>query len=70
MPSADTSVESFSSIHTNNFPDILRKMGISILVSTYQAGRLVVLRPDGQSLNTHFIAHQKSMGMAGNTTLA
>ena len=36
------------------FPPLLEQLGISVLVTTYQAGKLVVLRADGGVLNTHF----------------
>src|SRR3954451_24520141 len=42
------------SVHTSNFSAMLQELGISILVTTYQAGKLVMLRPDGDRLNTHF----------------
>src|SRR5262245_35057234 len=52
------------SVHTSNFPAILQELGISLLVSTYQAGKLVVLRADGDKLNTHFRGFNKPMGLA------
>jgi uncharacterized protein (TIGR03032 family) len=52
------------SIHTGNFSPILQKLGISVLVTTYQAGKLVMLRPDGERLNTHFRSFGKPMGLA------
>jgi uncharacterized protein (TIGR03032 family) len=52
------------STFTESFPAVLRQLGISILVSTYQAGKLVVLRADGERLNTHFRDFQKPMGIA------
>lgn len=52
------------SVHTSNFAQILSQMGASLLVTTYQAGRLVVLRDDGGVLNTHFRLLSKPMGMA------
>jgi uncharacterized protein (TIGR03032 family) len=52
------------SVHTRNFPDVLRSLGISLAVSTYQAGRLVLLRADGERVNTHFRAFAKPMGVA------
>ena len=52
------------SVHTTNLPGILEHFGISLLVTTYQAGKLVILRPDGQVLNTHFRNFKKPMGMA------
>jgi hypothetical protein len=35
-----------------------------VLVTTYQAGRLVILRNDGGVLNTHFRLFPKPMGLA------
>jgi uncharacterized protein (TIGR03032 family) len=34
------------------------------MVTTYQAGKLVMLRPDGDHLNTHFRGFNKPMGLA------
>ena len=58
------SVEPLRSTHTSTFPELLAHFGVSVLVTTYQAGRLVVLRADGGMLNTHFRMFQKPMGMA------
>src|SRR5436190_14223969 len=52
------------SVHTSNFSAILQELGVSVLVTTYQAGRLVMLRADGDRLNTHFRGFSKPMGMA------
>ncbi len=52
------------SVHTPNFPELLRELGISLVVSTYQAGRLVLVRDDGERVNTHFRAFGKPMGVA------
>ncbi|MEO0867933.1 MAG: TIGR03032 family protein [Cyanobacteria bacterium J06642_11] len=52
------------SIHTNNFPGLLSTLGISLVVSTYQAGKVVLVRADGGTLNTHFRVFQKPMGLA------
>ncbi len=52
------------SVHTSNFAAILQELGISLLVTTYQAGKLVMLRPDGERLNTHFRGFSKPMGLA------
>lgn len=52
------------SIHTPNFPDLLRGLGIALVVSTYQAGRLVLLRAEGDHINTHFRTFAKPMGVA------
>jgi uncharacterized protein (TIGR03032 family) len=53
------------SVHSSSLPALLRKLGVSVLVTTYQAGKLVVLRaqPDGV-LNTHFRNFKQPMGLA------
>jgi uncharacterized protein (TIGR03032 family) len=50
--------------HTPNFPALLRQLGASLLVTTYQAGKLVLVRDEGDHLNTHFRVFQAPMGMA------
>jgi uncharacterized protein (TIGR03032 family) len=52
------------SVHTTSFPELLAHLGASVLVTTYQAGKLVVLRNDGGVLNTHFRNLAKPMGLA------
>ena len=61
---ASAQLEPLRSVHTSTFPQILNQRGISVLVSTYQAGRLVVLRADLNVLNTHFRGFPKPMGVA------
>ena len=64
QPEAPPPEQSFTSSHTSNFPNLLRELRISLLVSTYQAGKLIVVRADGDSLNTHFRDFYSPMGMA------
>src|SRR5262249_3145444 len=52
------------SVHTTSFPLILGQLGASVLVSTYQTGKLVALRSDDGVLNTHFRGFQRPMGLA------
>src|SRR5262245_62780335 len=52
------------SVHTTNFPAILDQLGSSLAVTTYQAGKLVLVRSDGGVINTHFRAFNKPMGLA------
>jgi uncharacterized protein (TIGR03032 family) len=52
------------SVHTTTFAEILEQFGISLLVTTYQAGKLVVLRADHGVINTHFRSFSKPMGLA------
>src|SRR4051794_38642222 len=51
-------------VHTPGFPSLLRQLGASLLVTTYQAGKLVMVRDEGDHLNTHFRAFAAPMGMA------
>jgi hypothetical protein len=51
-------------METANFAAILQELGVSVLVTTYQAGKLVMLRPKGERLNTHFRGFSKPMGLA------
>jgi uncharacterized protein (TIGR03032 family) len=70
MPTAPDTVLppalAFSSVHTGNLPPLLDKLASSLVISTYQAGKLIVARPDGAVLNTHFIDLRKPMGLAAN----
>ena len=52
------------SVHTSSFPELLSALNVSVAVSTYQASRLVLLRPADGTLNTHFRAFDKPMGVA------
>ncbi len=54
------------SVHTTNLPDILNQLGISLVISTYQAGKLIVLRADGNTINTHFRVFDRPMGLAAD----
>jgi len=51
-------------VHTTSFPALLRQLGTSLLVTTYQAGKLVMVRAEGDHLNTHFRAFHAPMGLA------
>jgi uncharacterized protein (TIGR03032 family) len=53
------------SIHTAAFGQLLAKAGVSLLVSTYQAGKLVIIRADRAGhVNTHFRTFNRPMGVA------
>src|SRR5580692_3057055 len=61
-PVVPTSV--LRAVHTPNFPEILRRLRASLLVTTYQAGKLVMVRDEGDHLNTHFRTLRAPMGLA------
>ncbi len=52
------------SVHTPSFPALLNHMKSSLLVTTYQADKLVVIRADGNKINTHFRTYNHPMGLA------
>ena len=51
-------------VHTPNFPALLRGLNASLLVTTYQAGKLVMVREEGDRLNCHFRTLAAPMGLA------
>ena len=51
----ETQPNPLRSVYTSNFPNILEAFGISLAVSTYQAGRVILVRREQNGgLNTHF----------------
>ncbi|MEO0369758.1 MAG: TIGR03032 family protein, partial [Pseudomonadota bacterium] len=56
--------EALHSQHTSTFLDFLNQARASLVVSTYQAGKLILLRADQDSVNTHFVNLAKPMGVA------
>src|SRR4051794_25707875 len=64
VPPAMEAPTPLRAVHTTNFPALLRQLGAALLVTTYQAGKLVMVHDEGDHLNTHFRAFQAPMGMA------
>ena len=52
------------SVNTSNFPEILGRLSSSLLITTYQTGRLICARKLGAGLNTHFRGFETPMGLA------
>ncbi len=59
------------SVYTSGLPEIFAQLQISLVVSTYQAGKVILVRHEppvtpqvGGTLNTHFRSFHKPMGMA------
>lgn len=51
--------------HSPGFPDVLAQLGVSLLVSTYQAGKVLVIGAgDGGKLRITFHNFEQPMGMA------
>ncbi|WZO99345.1 TIGR03032 family protein [Isosphaeraceae bacterium EP7] len=63
-PDPDADPTPLQAVHTPNFPALLRQLGASLLVTTYQAGKLVLIREEGDHLNAHFRGFPAPMGMA------
>ena len=55
-----------NSVFTSNLPGLLSQLNISLVVSTYQAGKVILLRDDGGTINTHFRNFEKPMGIAAH----
>ncbi len=53
-----------ASMHTSSVPELLAKTGLSLLLSTYQSGKMVTLREMDGVLNTHFTPFPRPMGIA------
>jgi len=49
---------------STNLPELFRQLNISLAVSTYQAGKLIFIRPEDAKMNTHFRNFQRPMGIA------
>jgi uncharacterized protein (TIGR03032 family) len=54
----------FRSVHTASLPVLLSELQLTLFVSTYQSGRLIAVRADGDELNTHFRTFASPMGIA------
>ncbi len=52
------------SVHSTSFARVLEECGISVMVTTYQAGKLVMLRAEEGRVNTHFRGFSRPMGLA------
>jgi uncharacterized protein (TIGR03032 family) len=65
-PASAPSSTVLRSVHTSNLPALFAQLQISLVVSTYQAGKVILVRADGNALNTHFRAFSKPMGIAAD----
>jgi uncharacterized protein (TIGR03032 family) len=62
--SGEAAPSPFASVSTSTFSTALEQTASSLLISTYQTNRLVCARVADGSLNTHFRAYDKPMGIA------
>jgi len=56
--------QDLASVFTNNLPELFRQLNISLVVSTYQAGKLIMVRRENNKMNTHFRNFPRPMGIA------
>lgn len=58
--------QALKSSYTGSMPELLKKLGITLLVSTHQSNKLITVRENAGKVNTHFQAINKPMGITGN----
>src|SRR5262245_28743928 len=63
-PQAPPAPVEFHYAQTDNFPALLHQLRASLLVSTYQANKLLVVRAAGNGLSTLVRTFEKPMGLA------
>jgi uncharacterized protein (TIGR03032 family) len=61
---APTPTTPFTFSHTPQLPEILAELGCSLVVSTYQAGKVIVIRSDGERLVQLPRTFDEPMGLA------
>jgi len=62
----DAADEPLRSVHTSTLPALLEQLQSSLIISTYQAGKLILARNQGGVLNTHFRRFARPMGIAAD----
>ena len=61
----------FRSVSTSNLAPLLAELVVTPIATTYQSGRVIAVRSDGERINTHFRMFDSPMGVAlGDRTLA
>lgn len=53
----------FSSTSSANLPKLLEALGISLAITSYQSGRLILVRSDGKNIDTNLKAFPRPMGI-------
>ena len=61
---ADSSQREVRYEHSRDFPQLLSELGLSVLVTTYQAGKVAMLGSHGQQLALSFHNFDRPMGVA------
>src|SRR5690349_17156798 len=63
-PSAPVGDIPFRSVHTLGFAELLEKLGITLLATTYQAGKLMAVRSQEGRISTLLRSFERPMGLA------
>jgi uncharacterized protein (TIGR03032 family) len=63
LPAQPSSGEAPPSVYSDNFPGLLETAGLSLLVSTYQANQLVLLRSHRGVLDASYLPFERPMGV-------
>jgi uncharacterized protein (TIGR03032 family) len=66
VPPAPAEDVALRSVYTSNLPGLFEQLKISLAVSTYQAGKVILVRNDRGTINTHFRDFSKPMGIAAD----
>jgi uncharacterized protein (TIGR03032 family) len=66
LPKKNTSLPPFSCTHTPDFPDILAQLDCTLVLSTYQAGKVILLSAKADGLIQLPRTFKKPMGLAVN----
>lgn len=54
----------FNCQYSDNLPEVLKKLNISLAFTSYQAGRLMLIRSDGKNLDVNFKSFPRPMGLS------
>jgi uncharacterized protein (TIGR03032 family) len=60
----ETEDNELRSVQTDGLGSLFAEQGLSLVISTYQAGKLVIARHDDGVVNTHYLDAAKPMGIA------
>ncbi len=68
MPGTDdpdpTAPQPFRYVHSVDFPALIEQLDLSLAVTTYQAGKLMIVRSAGGKLSTLLRSFEQPMGLA------
>ncbi len=65
-PSLVTDELDFTCEYSDNLPAILKELNISLAFTSYQAGRLMLIRSDGKKLDVNFKSFPRPMGLTAS----